>query len=332
MVQHDAPAAIIDSPRATLFEATAGLLRANIEGGKLGPGVVLQESALSERLSVSRATIKRALSILAEEGLVRRFEGRGFLVAGKADAPQRLDLRTLELDFDQIDETVGQPNWQRIQDEIEAELSRCLIFGRYRVVEALVAQRFDVSRTVVRDVLGRLQERGLVQKSASSRWVVEPLTAQRIKDKFELRMVLEIAALRSARPDGEALAALARDIRNLPADGQLSPKRWFDLDGRFLQLAILATPNQDLAAYVSANRSALEASQRVLFSIGLPPDRQSLLELCMVIDLIQAGTLPAAANMLNTHLGNALKRTIAQLKIVSVIEPPSDLAGYLVPA
>ncbi|MWD26003.1 GntR family transcriptional regulator [Aquicoccus sp. SCR17] len=331
MAQHAASDTVIEASRPTLFEATADFLRTNIDGGKLGPGVVLQESALSERLSVSRATIKRALSILAEEGLVRRFEGRGFLVAGD-DTPQRLDLRTLELDLDQIDETVGQPNWQRIQNEIETELSRCLIFGRYRVVESLVARTFDVSRTVVRDVLGRLQERGLVQKSTNSRWVVEPLTAQRIKNKFELRMVLEIAALRSTHPDGEALAALARDIRDLPADGPLSPETWFDLDGRFLQLAILATPNQDLAAYVGANRSALEASQRVLFSIGLPPDRQSLLELCMVIDLIQAGTMPAAANMLNTHLANALKRTIAQLKIVSVIEPPADLAGYLVPA
>lgn len=332
MTRQATAAATSEPQPATLFEAAADLLRANIAEGKLGPGVVLQESALSERLSMSRATIKRALSMLAEEGLIRKFSGRGYLVAGPDETPRRLDLRTLDLDLDALDETLGKPNWLRIQDAVESALSRCLIFGRYRVVEALVAREFDVSRTVVRDVLSRLQERGLVQKSASSRWVVEPLTARRIKDKFELRMVLEIAALRSAQVDTDALAALADDIRDLTCNRPVAPETWFDLDHRFFQLAILSTPNRDLAQYVNANRSALAALQRVLFSIGLPPDRQSLLELCMVIDLLQAGTIPAASSMLTTHLENALNRTIAQLKIVSVINPPDDLAPYLVPA
>jgi len=328
-----ATAAMASDPQpATLFEAAADLLRANIADGKLGPGVVLQESALAERLSMSRATVKRAICILDSEGLIRRFSGRGYLVTGRDETPRRLDLRTLDLDLETLDDTVGKPNWLRIQDAVGNALSRCLIFGRYRVVEALVAQEFDVSRTVVRDVLSRLQERGLVQKSASSRWVVEPLTAQRIKDKFELRMVLEVAALYSSEPDTDALAALASDIRALPDDRPVAAETWFDLDHRFFELAILSTPNRDLIHYVSSNRSALWALQRVLFSIGVPPDRQSLLELCMVIDLLQAGTPTAAASMLSTHLENALNRTIAQLKIVSVINPPDDLAPYLVPA
>jgi hypothetical protein len=35
--------------------------------------------------------------------------------------------------------------------------------------------------------------------------------------------------------------------------------------------------------------------------------------------------------MMVTHLENALNRTIAQLKIVSVINPPENLAAYLAP-
>ncbi|SFA96168.1 DNA-binding transcriptional regulator, GntR family [Poseidonocella pacifica] len=314
----------------TMFEAAARLIRNNIMSGQLIPGVVLQESALAERLSTSRATVKRALAVLADENLIQRFEGRGFLVAGGDGTPIRLDLRRLELDLDGFDETVGQPNWLRIQDSVAAELSRCLVFGRYRVVEALVAKEFDVSRTVVRDVLSRLQERGLVQKSSNSRWVVEPLTAHKIKNKFELRMVLEIAALQAAEAGSTELGDLADKIRSVPSTAPVPPETWFELEEQFFDLAILSTPNDDLAQYVRANRSALNASQRVLFSLGLPPDRQSLLELCLVIDLLRAGTRAAAANMLGTHLQNALNRTIAQLKIVSVIDPPTDLAPYLV--
>jgi DNA-binding GntR family transcriptional regulator len=125
------------------------------------------------------------------------------------------------------------------------------------------------------------------------------------------------------------LVDLAARIRATPDNAAMRPEDWFALDNTFLHLVILSTPNTDLAHYVSANRSALEASQRVLFSIGLPPDRQSLMELCMVIDLLLAGTSRAAASMMVTHLENALNRTIAQLKIVSVIDPPENLAAYL---
>ena len=314
-----------------MFEAAAELLRANIADGRLGPGVVLQESALSERLSMSRATIKRALSLLAEDGLIGRFSGRGYVVSGRNAAPRRVDLRQMDLDLEMLDETVGKPNWLRIQDEVETALSRCLIFGRYRVVEVLVAREFDVSRTVVRDVLSRLQERGLVQKNSSSRWVVEPLTARRIRDKFELRMVLEVAALRSVRPDKVALAALAADLCALPDDRPVDAARWFEFDRRFLDLAILATPNLDLARYILGNRSALAALQNMLFSLGLQPDKRTMLEWCPVIDLLCAGAIDEAEATLASHLRNAEKRTIAQLKIVSVLDPPGDLAPYLVP-
>ncbi|MEQ5870679.1 GntR family transcriptional regulator [Sagittula sp. NFXS13] len=314
--------------RSPLFQSTADILRRNIDSGTLTPGLVLQESALSERLSVSRATVKRALSLLADEGLLCRFDGRGYLVAGR-DSPRRLDLRSIELDLDQLDEDAGKPNWQRLQEEMEADLARCLIFGRYRIIEALVAEHFGVSRTVVRDVLGRLQERGLVTKSNTSRWVVEPLTAQRFRNKFELASILEVAALETAMPDVEALGRLSADIRALPQDGPDDPDIWFDLEGRFYDLAILSTPNADLAGYVRSNRAALRSSQKVLFSLGLPPDRQTLSEHGMVVDLILAQTRSAAASMLSTHLGNALNRTIAQLKIVSVLDPPDDLAPYL---
>jgi DNA-binding GntR family transcriptional regulator len=314
--------------RSPLFESTADILRANIDSGTLTPGLVLQESALSERLSVSRATVKRALALLADEGRLNRFDGRGYLVAG-SDRPLRHDLRTIDLDLDQFEEDAGKPNWLRLQEEMEADLARCLIFGRYRIIEALVAERFGVSRTVVRDVLGRLQERGLVTKNNTSRWVVEPLTAQRFRNKFDLAAILEVAALESAEPEFDALARLSTEIRALPQDGPADPDLWFDIEGRFYDLAILSTPNDDLADYVRANRAALRSAQKVLFSLGLPPDRQSLTEQGMIVDLVLARTRSAAASMLSTHLNNALKRTIAQLKIVSVIDPPEDLAPYL---
>lgn len=315
--------------RTTLFEAAANLIRHNIETGLLYPGLVLQESALSERMEMSRATVKRALEMIEAEGRIRRFSGRGFLVNGGSGAPKREDLRLIEFDLSGLDEAMGKPNWLRIYDDVAYHVTRCPVFGRYRIIESLMAEEFGVSRTLIRDALGRLQERGLVQKSRTSRWVVEPLTSQRIKDKYQLRSILEVAALRSASLPVEALRQLSDEINALSPGEILTPTKWFSLDRRFFELAVLTTPNTDLATYASSNRLALEACQSALFSLGLPPDTQSLLELGQISELALSGSISAATSMLSMHLQKACERTVAQLKITAIIEPTSDFPDYL---
>ncbi|WP_413203392.1 GntR family transcriptional regulator [Rhodospirillum sp. A1_3_36] len=312
-----------------LFEVAAEVIRANILDSHLPPGLVLQESALSERLSMSRAPVKRALAVLEAEGLVNRFSGRGYIVGDARQEPRRENVREMAMDLSLLDGTAGQPNWLRIHDAVEQEASRALVFGQYRVIETLMAETYEVSRTVVRDVLGRLQERGIVSKSASSRWILEPLTARRIRDKFELRMILEVAALRSADHDLMALERLRARIIQAEGIGKIEPSHWFGLVNDFIDLTILSTPNADLASFINTNRKALQASQNALHAIGLPADIQSLRELRIVLDLVLSGTVPAAADMLETHLAKSQDRTIAQLKIVSVMSPPEDLAPYL---
>ncbi len=243
--------------------------------------------------------------------------------------PRRDDLRQIKLDLDEMGDTIGKPNWERIYEDVERTLSRSLIFGRHRIIEALMAEEFDVSRTVVRDVLGRLQERGLVQKSQSSRWIVEPLTSQRIKDKFELRAILETAALRVAQFDRQALRDLVDEINLLDRNEILPKRRWFALESRVVENTVLRTTNSDLAQHIASNRRTLEACQSALFSLGLPPDTQSIIELGMVAELMLSGTVPAAMSMLAAHLAKARDRTIAQLKITAVIEPPADTPAYL---
>lgn len=313
----------------TLFETAANLIRHNIDEGLLRPGLVLQESGLAERLGMSRATVKRALEMIESEGLIHRFSGRGFLVAGGDGTPQRDDLRLLELDLAALDESCGKPNWLRIYDDVAYHVTRCPIFGRYRIIEALMAEEYGVSRTLIRDALGRLQERGLVQKNRTSRWVVEPLTAQKIKDKYQLRSILEVAAMRSARLPLDELRALSDEINSLSAETRLSSAEWLRQDQRFFELAVLTTPNTDLANHAASNRLALEACQAALFSLGLPADPQSLLELGQVTELILMGSVSAAASMLSMHLQKEQDRTIAQLKITAIIEPRSPFPVYL---
>ncbi|MGQ2908880.1 MAG: GntR family transcriptional regulator [Aliihoeflea sp.] len=323
--------------RAPLFLTAADTIRVNIETGRLDRGQVLLEGPLAERLKISRSSVKRALGLLEEEGAIRRFDGRGYVVGPPDDdtAPIRSDLKSIHLVVDEAhDETLNRPNWKRIHDQVEADVSACLVFGQFRIVESDLAAHFDVSRTVIRDVLGRLQERGLVTKSSTSRWIVAPLTAQSIKNKFELRIILEVAALRSAAPfiDRIALERICRSMAAAEAEGRLvRPETWFRLVNEFVDLAILSTPNEDLRQLISANMKTLQASQNALFGLGLFGDALAIREIRMIGELIIVGSTASAAEMLESHLSKSRDRTIAQLKLVAVLPQPGHIAPYLIP-
>lgn len=322
--------------RLPLFRSAAETIRLNIDEGTLSPGLVLLEGPIARLLNISRSSVKRALALLEADGLVSRFDGRGYLVGppGHPLAPVRTDL-------DEIDLVIGEPgtgghprpSWKRVHDRMEGDIASCLVFGRYRIVENDLADHFKVSRTMIRDVLGRLQERGMVAKSSTSRWFTVPLTARSIRDKFELRVILEVAALRAAAPFVDRLALRALCSRMEAGEGMpATPEAWFDLVDSFASLAILPAPNGDVRRLVASNRKMLRASQRALFALGLPADASAIRELRMISELILAGSEASAARMLETHLAKACERTIAQLKIVAVLPHPSHLAPYLIAA
>lgn len=317
-----------------MFESAETMIRANIESGKLASGTVLLESALAELMKMSRAPVKRALSRLEEQRLISRFDGRGYIVGPPDRPPSRIDIRRLDLDLVAIEADAGGPNWTRIHDEVENELSRCLVFGQFRIVEDRLAEHYGVSRTVARDVLSRLQERRIVSKSATSRWVLEPLTAQMIRQRFELRAILEVAALRtaSARVDRQLLRDLAQRIEAVERRAEINEADWFDIMTRFTDLTVLTTPNSELADYIATNRKTLQASHNALFRLGMPGDRSSVTELRIIVELLLNDAVSSAATMFEQHISKLRDRTIAQLKIVAVVPIPSDLPPYVVHA
>ena len=181
------------------YEIAEDILRSNIIGGVLPEGLVLLEGPIADILQISRAPVQRALQTLEAEGLLHRFSGRGYLV-GPPDQgiePNRTDIKTLGLHIPQhADQALqSRSSWERIYNTVEADVAGCVVFGQYRIVEIELANHFNVSRTVVRDVLTRLRERGLVRKNQSSHWIAGPLTAQIVKDHFVLRRMLEPQAI-----------------------------------------------------------------------------------------------------------------------------------------
>jgi GntR family transcriptional regulator len=78
---------------ATKYDRIAADLRRKIQGGKLKPGDRMPvETALKEEYRVSLITMRRALDVLAAEGLIEKHHGRGTFVR----APRQRVLRKSE--------------------------------------------------------------------------------------------------------------------------------------------------------------------------------------------------------------------------------------------
>jgi DNA-binding GntR family transcriptional regulator len=320
------------------YEIAEDVLRSNIESGTLPTGLVLLEGPIADILQTSRAPVQRALQALEMEGLVHRFAGRGFLVGppGADIEPNRTDIKALGLIVPRhADEALqNRSSWERIYNIVEADVAACVVFGRYRIVEMELANHFNVSRTVVRDVLTRLRERGLVRKNQSSHWIAGPLTAQMVKDHFVLRTILEPSAIRlGARAVSpmrlEGLLRCLRAAEEVNAAGSFQENE--AIQAEFIECCVLATPNERLKDLVRNNLLPVIATDRLLRRLGLPGDPAIITELRLIAELLLRGATESAVSMMETHLDASLNRTIAQMKIVAIIPGPGVTAAYLTP-
>ena len=319
------------------YELATRVLRLNIVSGRLRPGMVLLEGPIAELLQTSRAPVKTALQTLEGEGLIHVFDGRGYIVGTPPDdlEPQRADLRKMGLEIpDDIESALQKRgSLDRIYLMVEKAIASCLVFGEYRMIESDIAAHFNVSRTIVRDVLSRLQERGLVQKSQTSRWTAGPLTAQSIRDRFALRKALEPLALTTASThwDIEPIVQLrvrAEAARQQTGESILPDSH--DIEADLLQCTVMQAPNGQLVDIITQNLLPLNAANRILSQLGLPRDRVAIDEHCMILDLILNGSIEPAAALLRDHLKLAEQRSIARLKIVAVIPDAVSFPPYLI--
>jgi DNA-binding GntR family transcriptional regulator len=328
----------MSEPRAQLknskrYELVAAALRSNITTGRLQPGFVLLEGPIASLMKTSRAPVQAALRILEEENLICRFGGRGYLVGGAETSvsPLRRNIRSLGLRIpSEIDLALQNRGlWERVYEEVESAVAACLIFGDFRIIESELGDYYGVSRTVVRDVLGRLHERGLIAKTQSSHWIVGALTAQTVRERFQLRQLLEPEALRLAgdRIDLEAIERLLGQERGRDT-GAVD---WTRLDRVLMESCIFQAPNAHLVGLIRQNQMPLAAASRALTKLGLPEDEIAVSEYLKLFELIAGRAIDAAATYWRSHLAALAEKNLARLKVVAVITNAPIGVSYLTP-
>lgn len=311
------------------YELVARVLRSNIESGHLPRGTVLKEGPLAERLQTSRAPVNAALRALSDEGQVQRLDGQGYIVGTKPPGlPPPGDMSRLEgLDIppDIARALATRGTWRHFYEQVEREVAASLIFGEFRLVEAGLADHLGVSRTVARDILGRLHERGLIRKSQSSHWTAGPLTARILRERFELRAILEPAALRLAAPHVD-YAAIDRISATLAQSREVDDET---LEEAFFEASVARAPNAELVDTMRKARFLPLAANRALVELGLPASTVDRAEYRALFELLARRRIDAAAEELRAHLQLMADKSLARLKIVAVLDHSVTVAPYL---
>lgn len=302
----------------------------SIAAGRLVPGTVLLEGHLASIFGSSRTPVKQALDQLQDKGLVSRFDGRGYVVGdGRADR-QRVALTPNLLGLDEESAELQKIwGWQRIYDGIERELVFRSALGRFRVNELELARYCEVGRTVAHDVLVQAQSIGLVAKDERSRWYVVPLDEKRICDLYDLRELLEPAALVNAlqRIAPKALQAMRqRLIVAARAYPEISAAEMDSLE-RDLHVSCLELGgNPEILEALKRTRCLLITAKHMLGDqVSYPPEEPFMAEHLAILDAMQQGDAAAAASQMRAHLRIARSKVLERIALFRTIFKGPDV-------
>lgn len=104
---------------------------------------------------------------------------------------------------------------QRSPDAIADHIVNAILAGQLaagqRLGEQALAELYGVSRTLVREALGRLSARGMVEVNARRGWFVVQPSAAEAKDAFDARIAIETGLVQAL--DGPLPAAAVRTLK-----------------------------------------------------------------------------------------------------------------------
>jgi DNA-binding GntR family transcriptional regulator len=180
------------------------------------------------------------------------------------------------------------------------------------LAEVEQATRLGVSRTPLREALGRLAADGLVAQQSARVTVVTDVDAAGIRELFEVRRALEETAARLAaeRGDAAAFAELADAFAHAAIDGQDTLDDYYALISRFDERLDASVANDYLTGALRTVRTHLVRVRRLARD---NPDRlaASIAEHRLIAAAIAARDADLAAHATHVHLHNALTNILA---------------------
>jgi DNA-binding GntR family transcriptional regulator len=301
------------------------ILAERIEQGSLPPGMKLLESRIADEFGISRAPARQALSALEAKGLVVRSEGHGYEVVKPASGPRPRSSSEPPKPV----RLTPTASWERIYAEVESDIVARTAFASWRLVEADLAKSYRVSRTVAREVIARLQQRGIVKKDAKSRWYAPALTPRYMAELYELRWVLEPVALVNAMPSvpPDMVARMRRHLEEAIARAETLDGAALDNLEAEMHVELLShCGNRTMMEAIGLYQSLLVAHSFLYnWAPRLYPTEPFLPEHLRIVERLDRGHVQEAARALEDHLRASLARAVSRVEVVAREFKPDPL-------
>lgn len=203
-------------------------------------------------------------------------------------------------------EHVGAP----LREQVLAKLRQAIVAGTYepgtRLKERELCEAFDVSRTVIREVLRQLETEQLVRIEPQVGPVVATLSNRDIRDLYEVRAVLEGTAGKLAARHGtdEELESLARVFDEIALADGMAMDDLIALKDRFYARLVEVSGNAVIGQMLDNVQARISQLRRLTLS---SPDRHQEMvgELGSVMKSILARDPDGAYAACVTHVKSA---------------------------
>lgn len=217
----------------------------------------------------------------------------------------------------------GQPSVGEIYEQLHADILACVMAPGAQFRERQIAERFNVSKSPVRDALIKLQEQNLVEVIPRKGYRVTRISLTDARDLYEMRVILEREAIARLIDSGTDKDLASLDQHRTGSIDSLD--EWIGYNRAFhVHLAVICG-NQRLAR---AGREVVEQFDRltkVSVSSSVRPNLLPavVLEARMeehrtIIDAIQARDKRKAIGLSREHIEASRRRLMAALESASI--------------
>lgn len=196
-------------------------------------------------------------------------------------------------------------------DRVADLISRAIITGQLapgeRVSESVVARQLGTSRAPVREAARLLESSGLLTYAPNRGFFVRQLSADTLDDLYELRLVIESAAMRRLIRNGPGAAVdqLAAQIDELYRIAEAGPSSdtltQVQADMQFHRLLVAASGNPKLLAVFDQIATETEFSIMIIGQLYDDPHRIAETHI-PILDALRAGDEAAAVEALRFHI------------------------------
>lgn len=146
------------------------------------------------------------------------------------------------------------PMADQVYNLVKQDILSCVLQPGQQIVQSQIAEKYNLGLTPTREALKRLEQEGFVQSVPRFGYIVSPITLSDLHEIFEVRLILESAAVRLAverAPD-----ALLAELKDLAACRYIYHDRdnysvYVAENARFHTAIALAAGNRRLADSVS---------------------------------------------------------------------------------